>query len=109
MPDHDEMDRRFMEFKEPMQRGNAFGSLDGGDNGGNSGGGMAGGTQTINVNLNGRLELSSGGQSVDVLNVIRQDPMLMRQLTEMIVRQMNNNANGGKNDMFPGRYVNNGV
>lgn len=50
----------------------------------------------IDVNINGRLELTSNGQSVDLMNVLRSDPLLLRKLTEMITNQINSQANGGK-------------
>ena len=106
MPDSDAMDMKFAAFEPPMQRGNAFATSEGGNgNGGNAGGGIAT-THNVNINLTGDLRLSSGGQSIDLLAELRNNPILMRQLTEAIITQVNNNLNGGKNEMFGGgRYA----
>ena len=62
--------------------------------------------QNVNLNITGRLELTSGGQSVDIMQEIQNNPLLVRRLTEMIITQMNSNRNGGKSEMFGGgRYA----
>lgn len=58
----------------------------------------------INVNINGKLTLDSGNQSVDVMNLLRTNPDLVRRITELIILQLSNNENGGKHDMFSNRY-----
>lgn len=106
MPDSDAMDMKFSAFEPPMQRGNAFATSEGvTGNGGNSGSGTAT-THNVNINLTGDLRLSSGGQSIDLMVELRNNPILMRQLTEAIITQVNNNLNGGKNELFGGgRYA----
>lgn len=58
----------------------------------------------VNVNINGRLTLDSGGQSVDVIGLLRDNPDIVRKITETIILQMSNNENGGKHDMFSNRF-----
>ena len=60
--------------------------------------------KNVNVNINGRLMLDGNGQSVDVINLLRTNPDLVRKITEFIILQMSNNENGGKHDMFSNRY-----
>lgn len=59
----------------------------------------------VNVNINGRLMLDSGNQSVDLMTLINTNPELVRKITEAVILQMSSNANGGKYEMFGGnRY-----
>ena len=52
---------------------------------------------TIKIELNGRLELSnSNGQSVDILNEIKNNPILLRTLTQLISETIEKNINGGR-------------
>ena len=51
----------------------------------------------VKIELNGKLELtSSNGQSVDIINELRNNPMILRQLTQMISESLNENIYGGK-------------
>lgn len=59
----------------------------------------------MNLSINGKIELTGqNGQSVDIMSMLQSDPMFIRKITEMIVLQMNNNANGGRNEMFHNRF-----
>lgn len=52
---------------------------------------------TVKIELNGKLELTSGnGQSIDIIKEIQNNPMLLRSLSEMISESINKNINGGK-------------
>ena len=52
---------------------------------------------TVKIELNGKLELSnSNGQSVDIINEVRNNPILLRTLTQLISESMMKNINGGK-------------
>lgn len=52
---------------------------------------------TVKIELNGKLELSnSSGQSVDVINEIKNNPILLRTLTQLISESMEKNINGGR-------------
>lgn len=52
---------------------------------------------TVKIELNGKLELSnSNGQSVDIINEIKNNPILLRTLTQLISESMEKNINGGK-------------
>lgn len=52
---------------------------------------------TVKIELNGKLELSnSSGQSVDIINEIKTNPILLRTLTQLISESMEKNINGGR-------------
>lgn len=60
----------------------------------------------VSLTINGKLELvGQNGQSVDIINAVRTNPMMVRQLTELILKQMQNNANGGRNELFYNRFA----
>ncbi|KWW27457.1 MAG: hypothetical protein AUK64_2179 [bacterium P201] len=97
------MDEKFMAYQPPMER--LYQGVDG-VLGHERNTGNQGAQQPMKVEISGRLELTSGGQSVDIMQEIQNNPLLVRRLTEMIITQMNNNRNGGKNEMFGGgRYA----
>ena len=105
IPNEAAMDEKFMVYEPPMERvmkvGNdgSFVDSQSHTNGVNT-------PQNVNLNITGRLELTSGGQSVDIMQEIQNNPLLVRRLTEMIITQMNSNRNGGKSEMFGGgRYA----
>ena len=57
----------------------------------------------IKIELNGKLELTnSNGQSVDIINTIKNNPMLLRQLSELISQSINENIYGGKSTFNAG-------
>lgn len=63
------------------------------------------GNSNMNVNFTGRIELSSNGQSIDLLQEIKTNPQLVRLLTEKIVTQIGENREGGKTSMYRNRYA----
>lgn len=53
--------------------------------------------EPLKIELNGKLELNnSNGQSVDILNEIKNNPILLRTLTQLISESINKTINGGK-------------
>ena len=54
----------------------------------------------IQLNVSGELNLSSGGQSVDLLSMIQNNPTFLATISQMIVTQLSKNVNGGKTSMF---------
>lgn len=60
----------------------------------------------MNLSINGKIELTGqNGQSVDILSVLRNNPMFVNKLTEMIVLQMNSNVHGGRVEPFHNRFA----
>ena len=51
---------------------------------------------TINVQISGSLDLSSGGQSVNIINELQNNPILLRTLSRMLTQQLSNALNGGR-------------
>ena len=51
---------------------------------------------TINVQISGSLDLSSGGQSVNIINELQNNPILLRTLSRMLTEQLSNALNGGR-------------
>ena len=54
---------------------------------------------TINVQISGSLDLSSGGQSVDIINELQNNPILLRALSRMLSEQLSNALNGGRGSL----------
>lgn len=53
--------------------------------------------EPLKIELNGKLELNnSNGQSVDILNEIKNSPILLRTLTQLISESINKTINGGR-------------
>lgn len=55
-----------------------------------------GGRGNMSLNVNGSLRLESNGQSIDLISELRNNPLLVREITAMIFRQGSMNMNGGK-------------
>lgn len=51
---------------------------------------------TINVQISGSLDLSSGGKSVDIIGELENNPIVMRALSRMLAQQFSKAFNGGK-------------
>lgn len=51
---------------------------------------------TVNVTISGSLDLSSGGQSVNIINELQTNPMLLRSLSRMLAQQISSAMNGGR-------------
>lgn len=58
----------------------------------------------IDVNINGSIELKTGNQSFDIIEILRTNPYFVKQITEMVAYQISSNLNGGKTEMFPSRF-----
>lgn len=53
--------------------------------------------EPIKLIIEGKLDLgNSNGQSVDIINEVRNNPILLRTLTQLISESMEKNINGGK-------------
>ena len=51
----------------------------------------------LEVNINGTLRLeSSNGSSVDILSMVKNNPILLRELTKMISDEISSSINGGR-------------
>ncbi|MBP5455675.1 MAG: hypothetical protein J6Y37_04185, partial [Paludibacteraceae bacterium] len=59
----------------------------------------------VELNLTGKIELTGGGQTVDITNLLRNDPFFVRRMTEMIVNQIGVNQNGGRTEMYRNRWA----
>lgn len=58
---------------------------------------------TIKVELNGKLELSgTNGENIDIINELKNNPMMLRALSQMIGETINKNINGGKSEYTNG-------
>lgn len=51
---------------------------------------------TLKVEMSGKLELSSGGQSVDVMSELQNNPTLIRSLSQMLTQHVSAAMNGGR-------------
>lgn len=61
--------------------------------------------QPLEVCHKGEILLKSpNGETINIMNLIQQDPLLVRKLTEVIVTQINCNRNGGKTEPFINRF-----
>lgn len=62
--------------------------------------------EPININFNGTIKLDTGKQNIDITREIRENPQLLREITNMITKQININMNGAfnKND-FRQKYI----
>ena len=59
----------------------------------------------VQLTINGKIELTGqNGQTIDIMDTLKNNPMFVRQITEMIVLQMNNNTHGGRNEPFHNRF-----
>ena len=66
--------------------------------------------EPLQINLNGRLELAGNdgnGGSIDIINELRNQPLLMRSLVEMVGKAIADQINGGKSELFVGNYFGN--
>lgn len=63
------------------------------------------GSGNINVNFGGKIELSSNGQSIDIMTELKSNPQLVRTLTERIITQIGQNRDGGKTLFNRNRYA----
>lgn len=53
-------------------------------------------SQPMELRISGSLELESGGQSVDIMGMLRDNPLFIRELSRLLVSQLSNAQNGGR-------------
>lgn len=53
-------------------------------------------SQPMELRVSGSLELESGGQSVDIMGMLRDNPLFIRELSRLLVSQLSNAQNGGR-------------
>lgn len=51
---------------------------------------------TLRVEMNGKLELTSDGKSVDVMRELQENPTLIRSLSQLITKHVSSAINGGR-------------
>ena len=51
---------------------------------------------TVRVEISGNLELSSGGQSVNIINELQNNPILLRSLSRILSEHISSAMNGGR-------------
>lgn len=66
-------------------------------------GGMNGGK--INIELSGKLELSSGGQAINILEEMRKNPLFVRNLTQLLAENLSQAKNGGRGKSITSKLV----
>lgn len=66
-------------------------------------GGMNGGK--INIELSGKLELSSGGQAINILEEMKKNPLFVRNLTQLLAENLSQAKNGGRGKSITSRLV----
>lgn len=52
--------------------------------------------ENVKVEISGRLDLSSNGKSVNIIDELNSNPILLRTLSEMLGQQISKSLNGGK-------------
>lgn len=58
----------------------------------------------IEINLNGTLNLSGGGNNVNIIDAFKNNQEFLRVLTQMITAEMSKTLNGGKSVAWNGRF-----
>lgn len=66
-------------------------------------GGMNGGK--MNIELSGKLELSSGGQAINILEEMKKNPLFVRNLTQLLAENLSQAKNGGRGKSITSRLV----
>lgn len=59
----------------------------------------------IDVNINGTLNLNAGGNDINILDMIKKDPLFIRQLSQMIANEVGSAINGGRTTPFNGGRI----
>ena len=54
---------------------------------------------TINIQISGSLDLSSGGQNINIINELQNNPILLRTLSRMLTEQLSKALNGGRGSL----------
>ena len=55
--------------------------------------------QPMELRISGSLELQSGGQSVDIMGMLRDNPLFIREISRMLASQLSNAQNGGRGSL----------
>lgn len=58
----------------------------------------------IEININGKLDLTSGNQSVNIINMIQNNVELQKRLAEMVSHEISRTINGGRVAYDGGRH-----
>ena len=53
-------------------------------------------SQPMELKISGSLDLQSGGQSVDIMGMLRDNPLFIRELSRLLANQLSNAQNGGR-------------
>lgn len=61
--------------------------------------------ENVNLNINGTLRLDSGRQSIDLMEVLRNDPNALRELAREIIVEGSKTTFGGRHIWAPNRYT----
>ena len=56
-------------------------------------------SQPMELRISGSLELQSGGQSVDIMGMLRDNPLFIREISRLLARQLANAQNGGRGSL----------
>jgi hypothetical protein len=62
-------------------------------------------SENLNLTVNGTLTLSTGKQSIDLLDILRNDPNALRELAKEIIVEGSRTTFGGKHQWAPNRYT----
>lgn len=57
------------------------------------------------LNITGTLKLDTGGQHIDLMELVRNNPQSLRELTKLIIVEGNKNTFGGRAVFAPNRYT----
>ena len=55
--------------------------------------------EPLKIELSGNLTLSAGNQTVDLTSLVKNNPMFIRELSQMLSEEIGNRMNGGKSLM----------
>lgn len=58
------------------------------------------GNGSMDINMSGTIKLEGGDQSVDITEVLRRNPSVMKQVADGVVDQMGRSVNGGRTNLF---------
>ena len=56
-------------------------------------------TQPMKLEISGSLDLRSGGQSIDIMNTLKENPLFIRELSRILASQLSKAQNGGRGTM----------
>lgn len=56
-------------------------------------------SQPMELRVSGSLELQSGGQSVDIMSMLRDNPLFIREISRLLTSQLSNAQNGGRGSL----------